>query len=321
MSDRWQRWLHALTPISAMVWLLITNVAALGASALSTTSSMTMLAGATVPCAEETAALSVIVPVEPYVLIIDRITAGRADAVTLVPAGQSPHTYSPTPQQIAALTEADVLFRVGLELEQGLLPRLQKLHGDLLVVDLMSDEGEASEATLPGSHEHESGRDPHVWLNPRSVAQQAALIAETLTRLDPEGAEVYAAGLDSLEHDLMRLDSEVKSQLASRAGARFYVFHPAFGHFAEAYDLEQVAVETNGKEPSAKRLAELVDRARADGTRVIIAQPQHSDATIRILAREIDAEIVTVDPLAHDLFATVRALTDAITHDREVSHP
>ncbi len=260
-----------------------------------------------------TAVVSVIVPVEPYVLVVNRIAEERVDAHTLVPPGQSPHTYSPTPQQIAGFAKADVLFHVGLELERGLVPRLRELDRGLLVVDLMPDEPEP-----PDAHDHERGHDPHVWLDPSNVIRQAALIAETLSRLDPAGSEGYAAGLDSLVRDLSRLDEELTSRLRPHAGSRFYVFHPAFGHFAEAYGLEQVAVETDGKEPSARRLVELVDMARGDDTRVIITQPQHSDATIRTLAREIDAKIVSIDPLAYDLFATLRALADAITRDTEV---
>jgi len=259
------------------------------------------------------AVLSVIVPVEPYVLVVNRITGERVDVHTLVPPGQSPHTYSPTPQQIAAIARSDALFRADLELEQGLVPRLAELDPDLRIVELTS-----TEPASPQLGPHANGHDPHVWLDPSNVIHQAGLIAGTLSQLDPAGARGYAAGLDSLVRDLTRLDEELSFQLLPAAGSRFYVLHPAYGHFAEAYGLEQVAIEADGKEPSARRLAELVDMARDDNTRVIITQPQYADATVRTLAREIDARVVSVDPLAYDLFATLRSLADAITHDVEV---
>ncbi len=272
-------------------------------------------------------ATSVIVPVEPYVLVVERIAGDRVDVRALVPPGESPHTYSPTPQQIAAFAGANVLFHADLELEQGLIPKLRALDEKLLLVDLTSIEPGPADAHAPDpdhdlthGHGHDLGHDPHIWLDPRGVLRQATLIAETLSQLDTEGAEVYAAGLDSLARDLGCLDAELSSRLAPHAGSRFYVFHPAFGLFAEAYGLEQVAIETDGKEPSAKRLAELMDAARANA-RVIIAQPQHSDATVRTLAHEIDAEIVSVDPLAYDLFATLRALAEAITRNAEDEQP
>lgn len=260
---------------------------------------------------------SVIVPVEPYAFVTERIAGDRVNVLTLVPPGRSPHTYSPTPQQIAAFAGADALFVAGLELERGLVPRLQALDHDLLIIDLHSAATPEAETRAPDVHGHDSGHDPHVWLDPRTVIRQAGLIASTLSEIDEQGAHIYAAGLDSLTHDLELLDAELRSRLRPRSGSRFYVFHPAFGHFAEAYGLEQVAVETNGKEPSAKRLAELVDMARRDRTRVVITQPQHSGATVLTLAREIDAAIVSVDPLAFDLFATLRALADAITSNAE----
>ena len=306
MSHRQQPRLPASVPAMTLLLLLLMATVVPAADA----------AGQATGSTTWTPAMSVIVPVEPYVLIVERIAAGRADVHTLVPPGQSPHTYSPTPQQIAAFAGADVLFQVQLELEQGLVPKLQELSEDLLVVDLMPVETN-SRGVSTRVHNHESGHDPHVWLNPVSLVRQATLIAETLAELDPAGAEVYAAGRDSLVRYLTSLDEELSSRLKNLTGLRFYVFHPAYGHFAEAYDLEQVAIEADGKEPSAKRLAELVDMARGDNARVIIAQPQHSDATVRTLAREIDAEIVSIDPLAYDLFATLRALADAVAQDAE----
>ncbi len=276
---------------------------------------------------ESEATLKVTVPVAPYSWVVQRIAGARASITTLVASGQSPHSYSPDPQQIATLTKSDVLFRAGLELESGLVPRLSDLQPDLLVVDLASaprpdapaaaHDGEhglhvAGGEHAHGAHTHRDGHDPHAWLDPMALLDQASIIAETLSQLDPAGASRYAAGLDSLAGTLTALDGELTKTLGPFEGTRFYVFHPAFGHFAEAYGLTQVAVEFEGKEPSARRLAQLVEQARADGATLIIVQPQFSDAAARTLARELDAELLAIDPLAPDPTETLRELAAAV---------
>ncbi len=269
------------------------------------------------------AQFAVVVPVMPYAFIIDRIAGGRVTPLTLVPAGQSPHSYSPGPQQIASIAEARVIFRTGLPLEQGVVSRLESLNQEAIVIDMTSvvteqhdsldaEYGQTGGHANDDKHDHTDGRDLHVWLSPANISRQARLMAETLAHVDPAGAHIYETGLDSLLSDVARLEHELDVRLAPFAGSRFYVFHPAFGHFAEAFHLEQVAVEFEGKEPSAKRLASLVKQARVDGVHTILVQPQFSDSAARTLAREIGADLALIDPLAYDLFATLRSLADAI---------
>lgn len=273
-------------------------------------------------------ALTVIVPVAPYAYVIDRVGAGRVDAALLIPSGQSPHTYSPTPQQLTTLAAADILFQTDLALEEVLAERLIALNPTLHAVRLTgrtngtrgsepADDGHGHEghayAGGHGGHEHDaSGHDPHAWLDPRELLDQAAVIANVLAALDPEGAFTYAAGLDSLARDIDDLDAELRNRLGPHAGDRFYVHHPAFGHFAAAYDLTQIAIEHEGKEPSARRLAGLVDQATADGVRIVLVQPQHASPAAATLAGEIRAKLVVVDPLAYDVPATLRKLAEAI---------
>jgi len=154
--------------------------------------------------------------------------------------------------------------------------------------------------------------DPHTWLDPERAALQAASIAAGLSEVDPDHAALYSANLDRAVDRLNRLDAEVSELLRPFEGRRFYVFHPAFGYFADAYGLKQVAVQVEGKEPSARDLAALVDRARAENVRVIFVQPQFSTKTAEALAREIDGEVVPIDPLARDYHANVTAMAEAI---------
>jgi zinc transport system substrate-binding protein len=140
----------------------------------------------------------------------------------------------------------------------------------------------------------------------------AAALAQTLARLDPAHTGRYAANLAGLAAELDALDRELAATLAPLRGRRFLVFHPAWGYFAHAYGLEQVAVERGGKEPGPKALAALADDARRSGIRTVFVQPQFSQRTAETLAAAIGGRVVAVDPLAKDYPASLRAAARAL---------
>ena len=96
------------------------------------------------------------------------------------------------------------------------------------------------------------------------------------------------------------LDRRIAEILAPVKGKPFFVFHPAFGYFADDYGLKQTAVETGGSEPSARQLAHMIDVAKQKDIRVIFVQPQFSPKSAETIASEISGAVVPIDPLARD---------------------
>lgn len=165
------------------------------------------------------------------------------------------------------------------------------------------------------------GRDPHIWLDPLLVKKQAETICAALSRLDPEGATVYEANRAAFAAELDRLHREIRGILAPLKGHDLFVFHPAYGYFAERYHLHQVPVEIEGKTPSARQLVELIDRARAAEAKVIFVQRQFSREAARAVAEAIGGAVVEVDPLAEDYLANLRAIALAIRDGLAAGEP
>lgn len=149
-------------------------------------------------------------------------------------------------------------------------------------------------------HHHHEGLDPHIWLDPNLVRIQAARIRDGLTQVDPAAAAIYAAGYAGFDRELTELDRRIRDILAPVPADRrtFLVFHPSWGYFAHAYGLHQIAMEVEGKEPSPRDMAKIIDLAKDNGVRVIFVQPQFSEKSASVLARQIGADIVRLDPLA-----------------------
>jgi zinc transport system substrate-binding protein len=260
--------------------------------------------------------------IPPQAYFVERIGGARVDAQVLVGPGQSPHTYEPTPAQVAGIARASVYFRIGLPFEEQLLQRFAATAPNLRIVDTLegvplrhmtadeasadSDEHEA--AHEEHDHEHAAGRpDPHTWLSPRLAAIEAANICDGLAAVDPAHADDYRANLEAVRMDLDALDRRLAAALAPLKGRSLFVYHPAFGYFADAYGLKQVPVEAEGKSPSARQLAALIRRAKEQGAKVIFVQPQFAPASAQAVARAIGGAVVPLDPLARDY---VRNLQD-----------
>ena len=104
----------------------------------------------------------------------------------------------------------------------------------------------------------------------------------------------------SLRDEIARLDRSIAGRLEPYRGRRFYVFHPAWGAFADRYGLIQVAAEEHGAEPGPEHLAELIDLARAEHVRTVFVQPQFPERGVRVLADEVGAAVEVLDPLDPD---------------------
>jgi zinc transport system substrate-binding protein len=288
-------------------------------------------AGPAAPASAEK--IRVFAAVLPQAWFIRRIGGPHVDVDVLVGPGQSPHAFDPPPRQMARLARARLFFAIGWPFEKRLLEKAAAVNPNLKVIDTL--EGvplrwmtPAESAADADAHEtaaappappaaahpaHEGQPDPHVWLSPRCARIQAATIARALADADPARAEEFRKNLAAVQQDLDRLDARLAAALAPLRGKTFFVYHPAFGYFADAYGLVQAPAEIEGKEPTARQLAALIARAKSEGVRVIFVQPQFSTRSAEAVARAIGGAVVPIDPLAGDYEANLLDMADKIS--------
>ena len=261
--------------------------------------------------------LRVFVSIAPQKYFVQKIGGNLVNVSILVPAGADPHTYEPKPRQMVELSKSALYFAVGVDFEKPWLKKIAAIHPGMRIIH--TDEGIAK-IPMADHHRHEGDShkrdkktrphdgapDPHVWLAPALVKIQAVHILRALIEADPKNRLAYTAGYDAFIKELDALDGELKSLFAGRKGEQFMVLHPAWGYFAEAYGLQQVPVEIEGKEPKAAQLQLLIRRARERGVKVVFVQPQFSTKSAEMVASEIGGQVIPVDSLAESWDANLR---------------
>jgi zinc transport system substrate-binding protein len=277
--------------------------------------------------------IQVVVSIPPQTYFVRQVGGERVEAMSLLPEGGLPHSYEPTPQQMTVLSKADLYVRIQVEFENAWWDKMQAVNPTMHVVDSTAGidliEGHAHSDHVDEAahhendgrhHEHEGehhaeaahthhGRDPHVWLSPQSVEIQANAICEGLIQIDPAHKQTYQANCDAFAQALEQLDQEIQQQLADLQTRKFMIFHPAWSYYARDYDLEQIPIEIEGKEPSAKEMTQIMQQARAEHIETIFVQPQTSRRSADTIAQQIGADVKVLDPLASDWMDNMRRVT------------
>jgi zinc transport system substrate-binding protein len=247
----------------------------------------------------------VAVSVAPQREIVARLAGDAVEIVTLVPPGADVETFAPTVQQIAALERAALVFSVGdpgFTLEARLVePWLERRRHVVRVA--LADHRRGRPGSAPAAAPGAAHADPHLWVSPRIVRSAAAELAVRLARLLPGEAAAIRTRSVALTADIVALEARLAARLGG--GGRFLIDHPSLGHLASDYGLEQIAIEREGREPTPTELARLVARARRDKFRIVLTQRNVARRGAEVLAREIGAELVEVDPLAPDWLANL----------------
>jgi zinc transport system substrate-binding protein len=256
--------------------------------------------------------LRVFVSVLPIQNFVEQVGGEWVEVKTLVRPGQSPHNYDPSPQQIAALSRAQLYLRTGVPFEDAWMDRIRSANSAMRVVDLRDGIELFQAPVLDHDHEHEDHDefDPHIWTDPVRVIHMAGVIRDNLSDLDPGHREDYQRNHDRFVAVLRQLDQEIGGLLKSSKGRKFLVFHPSWGYFAQRYGLVQVPIEHQGKEPGARALTHLIDQARDEDIRVIFVQPQFDQRLADQVARAVDGRVIAVDPLALDYSENLRRVAE-----------
>lgn len=232
---------------------------------------------------------AVAVTFAPQAEVVRVLSDGRYEVVTLIKPSTNPETYDPSMSEMTALQRAGLYMSLGTTgFEQATLPRLIENFPNLQVVDVAG-----GVAAVEGTHGNGEG-DPHLWSSVRNMKIIASSMAEAMSAYDPDDAAGYREREAALQTRLQALDDTLASILEPVRGSAFVVIHPSLSYFARDYGLNQLSLEREGKEPTARQMQERLDSAASARPLLMIAEPAHNPDQAWTVARQLGIDTIQV---------------------------
>lgn len=250
------------------------------------------------------------VTIEPLRYFTEAIAGERFKVVSMVPDGNNPENYDPTPQQLIDLSKSKAYFKIGyIGFERAWMERLTDNAPHLQIFDLSKDidliygethtHGKEEEEGESHRHYH-GGVEPHVWTSFENAQIIAGNILKALCALDKEHRLEYKERFDHLFRLTVQLDTMAcRAFAAPQAERAFMIYHPALSYFARDYGLHQIPIEEGGKEPSPAQLKALINLCREEGVKTIFVQPEFDVRNAELIARETGTDIERINPLSY----------------------
>lgn len=223
-------------------------------------------------------------------------TAGdKAEVINLVPAGTEPHDWEPTPRDMQAVADADILVYNGLGMEQW----IDKVNASVGGEGPMLVEASEGIEVISENNGGNEDTDPHVWTSIGNAVKEMENIKNALCEADSENAAYYEDNFNKYKAEFEKLDNEFREFTENAEKRDIIVAHEAFSYLCRDYGLNQIAV--NGlsaeDEPSPARMTEIIDYARQNNIKYVFAEELSSQKTAETVAKEIGAEIIVLNPL------------------------
>ncbi len=253
----------------------------------------------------EASKMMVAVTIPPQRAFVEAVCGDLAEVIVLVPPGNSPGNYEPTPLEMASFSKADVYFTIGVPTEKAnILPKA----GDVNIVDLAAEVSKV----YPDLEFSPGNRDPHIWLSPKRVNVMIDAIESAMSTLDPKNAVTFSQNADQFIRQLKAADEHIQGELQGAKRSTFIAFHPSCGYFANEYGLDMLSLEEDGKEATPQHLQDMIDRAKQEGIKVVFSQAEIDSKQPDVFAEEIGGKKIMLEPLSSDYIANLEAMGQAI---------
>ena len=235
----------------------------------------------------------------------------------LIEAGTDPHIYQPTPDDRKAIDSAQLVLYSGYNFESSLIKLIDassnkapKVAISELAIQnpLVAEDGHShnhdhgsetkqdQQSDIANTEEKKESADPHVWNNAQNGIKIAQSISNSLSKLRPDQAQIYATNTARLVSELEQIDTWIKAQIATipEGSRKLITTHDALGYYAQAYGIEvegALSGISTDEQPTAARVKELVDRIKSSQVPTIFAESSINPKLISAVAKEANVKV------------------------------
>ncbi len=213
----------------------------------------------------------------------------------MVPPGNSPATYSPDFKQLKAIKNSQVYFSIGVPFDKKYLNKIKEINPNIKIVYF-------------GKY-LKTSNNPHIWLSPAFLQLEAKVVLDTLIDINPKDKEIYLQNYKKYINKLANLEVKGFKEIKQKA---FITFHPSFYYFAKDFHLKEIALQKQGKAPSFKYLAKVIQIAKKEHIKTVIISPEFPTKYAKLIANKIDAKVKIISPLNEQPTKTIEELIKAL---------
>lgn len=262
----------------------------------------------------------VTVTIEPYRYFVNQIAGDDVNVNVMVPAGSSPETYEPSAKQMMELSHSVIYFKVGeIGFEKTWMVKLHKNAPKMKIVD--TSERIESAKTKSGYV------DPHTWMSVDNAKIISYTIRDELSMMYPDKAKKFYERCEAFNKHLVELRDMLNAiylgvRLRGNRQSSFVIYHPVLTYFAREYDLEQFALEDEGREPSIQQIQNIINLAKSEEISVLFVQKEFANRNIQTFINATNVKPIEINPLSYDweeqMLLIMRSLTKDTVSDKAV---
>jgi len=263
----------------------------------------------------------VVTSIPPYVSLVQAIVGDTMTVASALGESFDPHTTEITPSQMKKVQNANLFIGVGEAYESKLVRAINRGAAKVAVLELdkkisllsFSQDANVVDACHDVSLHSKDSKDLHIWLGPQILIPQVSAMVEALSSLNPDSASQYNENGNALIKKIKEIDQNLQEELRLFQKKAIIVSHPALGYFCHEYNMTQISVECEGKEPLARDATNILRLAKNSDVVCVFTAPQFNNRGAKLIAEKLNLRVESFDPLAPDPLETIQQIAKAIT--------
>jgi zinc transport system substrate-binding protein len=258
----------------------------------------------------------ILVSIPAYENLLKEVLSDRYEIICVVPEGFNPHYFEVRPSDLNQIQNPKFWFGVNESFEPKLLESLKSRFPKLIYLNLIDTiHKEVLFEDHPCDHHHHHHHhhdhdyiDNHIWMSPRLLKEQIIKIEQLIPDITPQEKSHFQTLIKKLD----KLHSHLKESLIPYQGQAILVSHPSFGYYCKEYDLVQISIECEGKQPMPKDLEHLAHRLENSALICVFAQVQFDQKGAILIAKKLHKPLYSIDPYAKDYFLMMEELNEKL---------
>lgn len=268
--------------------------------------------------AEQEDVTKITVSIPPQAYFVQRIAGEFVTVQTIMPANMDPHIFELNQRQLMELSDSEMYVKIGhpaFAFEESIIEAVAGIEDDLKILNMSENIDFLESYSHEHQHHHEHHTDPHIWVSPGNIRIIIETIYENLSELLPDKKERIRQNYIEFDNELAVIQKEIHTKLSELDNRAFLIYHPFLGYFAHEFSLKQIAIEMEGKEPTMRHIQNIIETANVHQVKTIFVQEGFSDKSARMIADEIGAVTISLNPMEYDVISSLRKITRVLTQN------